>query len=348
MDEIQQKLRRMVEKEGIEVVTLAGMCDMMLKKYLPDHPEAVRALALCVDRGVAQQIRKTPNAMAREMLLPNWLQLLADTGLSQDQSRWVIDSWADAIDGVPDTRIVNPYDDTTKKKSDDLDAALLFVLLAGLAFHVLVFLGFSFVVELYVDPKKVHVAMKDVLLFYSTFLPISAALTFIVFVCMTAMYGQESVSLDRYLRNYICLFSFATAAFMFAMLLNAFIGILIVSIFLAAGSTSWLLRFYGFRVFIITSIMHLTQYVVYFVMVTVGVILALHQNLAADPETDLQENLKQLEKKIQERRGGAQRFRPDAEQQIGAACWTDQLLRSAPPPPELIAHLFQKREHLGL
>jgi hypothetical protein len=351
MDDIQLKLRRMIEKEGLEVVTLAGICDLMLKKYLPEHPEAVRALALCVDRGVAQQIRLTPNAMAREMMLPNWLQLLADTGLKPDQARWVIDAWADAIDAVPERPIVNPYEDDAKKKKGpaDVDAALLYVFLFGMVFHVLVLIGFSFVVELYIDPDVVDLTTADILTFYAVMLPAAAGVSFLIFMALTAMYGQANVPIDRYLRNFLCLFSFASAAFMFAILISTFIY-LIIAMFFAAGTISWLLRFYGFRVFIITSVMHLAQYAVYFVLISIGAVLPFHDVVQPNADAEKREEIKRLFERMK-RRGGW--IRPGENAAPGAAAlvlgdWPGSLLASAPPPPELLAQLFQKRAHARL
>src|SRR5262245_48848092 len=117
MDDIQQRLRRMVEKEGPDVVTLGGMCHLMLKKHLAAYPEEARALSLAVERGVAQQIRKTPNAMAREMLVPGWQQALTSAGgLAPDQAEWVIGSWSEALDAAPDLHMANPHDEAIRAR----------------------------------------------------------------------------------------------------------------------------------------------------------------------------------------------------------------------------------------
>ena len=61
--------------------------------------------------------------MAREMLIPNWQQQLASgTGLSQDQARWVIDSWSLALDGAPAPLSPDPYEEE-RKKAGHVDTA---------------------------------------------------------------------------------------------------------------------------------------------------------------------------------------------------------------------------------
>lgn len=342
MDEIQIKLRRMVEKEGADVVTLAGMCDLMLKKHLPEHPEAARALALAVERGVAQQIRKTPNAMAREMLIPRWQETLAaGTGLSLDQAQWIIDSWSDAIDAAPDLAAVNPHDPAAQKKKapPDVDSALLIMLIAGLGFHVLVLVGFSFLIEVFLEPQQAQFSMQQVFGFYAAFLTISAAFSLVPFIALSSMYGHEAVALDRYLRNYFCLWTYGTAAFMFGVLVccvsNIFIGI-----FFAIGTLSWLVQVYGFRVFVITSVIHLTQYVIYFVGIFAGIFIVLHHLGIEDPQDvkGLQKRFKEMQEKMNKNRA---ELKAPAERLQSA--WTDRLLQAgAWRPQESIssAHLL--------
>lgn len=282
MDDLHAKLRRMVKTEGADVVTLGGMCEVLLRKYLADHPEAVRALAYGVETGVANQIRKTPNAMAREMLAPNWQQTLMSGGLTSDQARWIIDSWADALDANPEQGAGDEDYEPEKRRrrvAPDVDAALYLLLALGVGIHVLVFLAFNFTYTVFLEGDDLieeYMPMEEMFRnLYLVFMPISAIVSLTVFSAITALYGQD-MPLERVLRNFFCLFTYASGIFAFVIMLGWYTGILIGA-FLAMGTFTWLLNFYGFRVFIIASIMHLFQYAIYVILMLLSIIPMLHQ-----------------------------------------------------------------------
>lgn len=99
---VRQKLREIVQKHGRPPLTDPRLCESLLKDYCGQHKKEIFVLVCAVREQVAADLLTSAESMPREMLHTLLVKRLHNNlALTEEASRWAVESWSLALDGLP-------------------------------------------------------------------------------------------------------------------------------------------------------------------------------------------------------------------------------------------------------
>jgi WD40 repeat protein len=99
---VRQRLREIVLKHGSPMLSDPRLCESLLKDYCGQYKKEIFVLVCAVREHVAADLQTSEDSMPREMLHALLIKRLQNNlALTEDASRWAVESWAHAIAGLP-------------------------------------------------------------------------------------------------------------------------------------------------------------------------------------------------------------------------------------------------------
>jgi WD40 repeat protein len=99
---VRQKLREIVQQHGRPPLTDPRLCESLLKDYCGQHKKEIFVLVCAVREQVAADLLTSADSMPREMLHALLIKRLQNNlALTEEASRWAVETWSHALDGLP-------------------------------------------------------------------------------------------------------------------------------------------------------------------------------------------------------------------------------------------------------
>lgn len=99
---VRQKLREIVLKHGKPPLSDPRLCENLLKDYCGQYKKEIFVLVCAVREQIATDLLTSQDSMPREMLHALLIKRLQNNlALTEDASRWAVESWSQALDGMP-------------------------------------------------------------------------------------------------------------------------------------------------------------------------------------------------------------------------------------------------------
>ena len=124
---VQQKLREIIGKYGLGLCDNPRRCEGLLRDLCPNHRREVSALIIALEEGIPAAMVKSNPSVPVEIALPRLVQqLVSGVGLSEEVSRWAVDTWALATGRITEDQLgkarrhyaVSSEEDDTNRKTD--------------------------------------------------------------------------------------------------------------------------------------------------------------------------------------------------------------------------------------
>jgi WD40 repeat protein len=101
-DLVRQKLREIVQKHGLPPLSDPRLCESLLKDYCGQYKKEIFVLVCAVREQVASDLLTSEDSVPREMLHTLLIKRLQNNlALTEDASRWAVESWSLALAGLP-------------------------------------------------------------------------------------------------------------------------------------------------------------------------------------------------------------------------------------------------------
>jgi WD40 repeat protein len=99
---VRQKLREVVQKHGLPPLSDPRLCESLLKDYCGQYKKEIFVLVCAVREQIASDLLTSEESMPREMLHALLVKRLQNNlALTEDASRWAVESWSLALDELP-------------------------------------------------------------------------------------------------------------------------------------------------------------------------------------------------------------------------------------------------------
>ena len=99
---VRQRLREIVLKHGLPPLSDPRLCESLLKDYCGQYKKEIFVLVCAVREHVAADLRTSQDSVPREMLHPLLIKRLQNNlALTEDASRWAVESWSEALAELP-------------------------------------------------------------------------------------------------------------------------------------------------------------------------------------------------------------------------------------------------------
>jgi hypothetical protein len=100
-ERVREQLREIVERHGRPVLSDARLCESLLKDYCGQYKKEIFVLVCALREQVAADLLTSQDAVPREMLHALLIKRLQNNlALTEDASRWAVESWARALVGL--------------------------------------------------------------------------------------------------------------------------------------------------------------------------------------------------------------------------------------------------------
>jgi WD40 repeat protein len=99
---VRQKLREIVQKHGLPPLSDPRLCESLLKDYCGQYKKEIFVLVCAVREQIATDLLTSEDSVPREMLHTLLIKRLQNNlALTEDASRWAVESWSLALAGLP-------------------------------------------------------------------------------------------------------------------------------------------------------------------------------------------------------------------------------------------------------
>lgn len=106
---IRETLCLILKRHGTEPCFSAVKCKMLLMDNCIDHKIEIDLMVTAIEREITSEMLRLKKTMPVSVLLPKLTRWLTnETPASDEDSRWVVDSWAMALDIIPFSEMVLP------------------------------------------------------------------------------------------------------------------------------------------------------------------------------------------------------------------------------------------------
>src|SRR5918998_4664425 len=97
---VRQKLREIVLKHGKPLLSDPRLCESLLKDYCGQYKKEIFVLVCAVREQVAADLLTSEDSVPREILHTLLVKRLQNNlALTEDASRWAVESWSLALNG---------------------------------------------------------------------------------------------------------------------------------------------------------------------------------------------------------------------------------------------------------
>jgi WD40 repeat protein len=101
-ERVRQELRRVVLKHGRPLLSDPRLCESLLKDYFGQYKKEIFVLVCAVREQVAADLLTSQQSVPREMLHALLIKRLQNNlALTEEASRWAVESWSLAVCGLP-------------------------------------------------------------------------------------------------------------------------------------------------------------------------------------------------------------------------------------------------------
>jgi WD40 repeat protein len=106
---VRQRLREIVLKHGLPPLSDPRLCESLLKDYCGQYKKEIFVLVCAVREQVAADLLTSQDSVPREILHPLLIKRLQNNlALTEDASRWAVESWSLALVGLAVEEAQNP------------------------------------------------------------------------------------------------------------------------------------------------------------------------------------------------------------------------------------------------
>lgn len=99
---VRQRLREIVVRHGLPPLSDPRLCESLLKDYCGRYKKEIFVLVCAVREQVAADLLTSQDGLPREMLHALLIKRLQNNlALTEEASRWAVESWSQALDGLP-------------------------------------------------------------------------------------------------------------------------------------------------------------------------------------------------------------------------------------------------------